>query len=138
MKNYILVMFFFILLFSCDNKSKVEKAVEEIPLSLKVYRFDKAFFETPPSALANLKAEYPFFFPEGTPDTIWINKMKNPQWRELYQEVEKKYSLPVILHDERLTTAGAIMGFAEDGVDGDIDAEAARLILEDYLNISDK
>ena len=54
------------------------------------------------------------------------------------QEVEKKYSLPVILHDERLTTAGAIMGFAEDGVDGDIDAEAARLILEDYLSTSNK
>ena len=57
---------------------------------------------------------------------------------EFAQEVEKKYSLPVILHDERLTTAGAIMGFAEDEVDGDIDAEAARLILEDYLSTSNK
>jgi len=82
-----------LLLVSCDKKSKVEKAIEETPpVSLKVYRFDKAFFETPPNELDNLKAEYPFFFPEGTPDSIWIEKMKNPQWRELYQEVEKKYS----------------------------------------------
>jgi gliding motility-associated lipoprotein GldB len=82
-----------LLLVSCDKKTKVEKEIEETPpVSLKVYRFDKAFFETPPNELANLKAEYPFFFPEGTPDNVWIEKMQNPQWRELYAEVEKKYS----------------------------------------------
>ena len=82
-----------IVFISCDKKSKVEKAIEETPpVSLKVYRFDKAFFETPPNELPNLKAEYPFFFPEGTPDNVWTDKMQNPQWKELYQEVEKKYS----------------------------------------------
>ncbi len=93
MKKYILVLLTAIALFSCDKKSKVEKAIEETPpVSLKVYRFEKEFFETPPEKLANLKAEYPFFFPEGTPDDVWIEKMKNPQWRELYTEVEKQYS----------------------------------------------
>ena len=93
MKKYLVVFLTVFVLISCDKKSKVEKAIEETPpVSLKVYRFDKAFFETPPSELANLKAEYPFFFPEGTPDKIWIDKMQNPQWKELYSEVEKKYS----------------------------------------------
>lgn len=41
--------------------------------------------------------------------------------------------LPIIPHDERLTTSEARIGFAESGYDGDIDAESARLILEDYL-----
>lgn len=79
-------------LISCDNKSKVEKAVEAIPLEIKVERFDKLFFETPPQDLNKLKAEFPYFFPSGNDDSVWINKMKNPLWRELYTEVQKKYS----------------------------------------------
>ena len=81
-----------LLLISCDKKSKVEKAVEEIPIEVKVVRFEKDFFETKPNDLPNLKAEYPFFFPEGNDDKIWIEKMQNPLWRELYSEVEKRYS----------------------------------------------
>ena len=92
MKKYLVAFLIVVLLVSCDKKSKVEKAVEKIPLELKVYRFDKAFFETSPKELLNLKAEYPFFFSEGTPDKVWTDKMQNPQWRELYQETEKKYS----------------------------------------------
>jgi len=79
-------------LISCDNKSKVEKAVEAIPLEIKVERFDKLFFETPPQDLNKLKKEFPYFFPSGNDDSVWINKIKNPLWRELYTEVQKKYS----------------------------------------------
>lgn len=91
MKKYLVALVLLVGLSSCDKKSKVEKAVEQIPLEIKVYRFDKAFFETPASELANLKAEYPFFFPEGVADKVWTDKMENPQWQELYREVEKKY-----------------------------------------------
>ena len=79
-------------LISCDNKSKVEKAVEAIPLKIKVERFDKLFFETPPQDLNKLKKEFPYFFPSGNDDSVWLDKMKNPLWRELYTEVQKKYS----------------------------------------------
>ncbi|NHM05763.1 gliding motility lipoprotein GldB [Flavobacterium sp. CYK-4] len=93
MKNYRLLLPFLCcwVLLSCDKKSKVEKAVEEIPLQIKVNRFDKAFFETQPQDLPKLKAEYPFFFPAGNDDQVWIEKMQNPQWRELYTEVQKRY-----------------------------------------------
>ena len=94
MRNYRLLfsVFCLVLCFSCDKKTKVEKAVEEIPLEIKVQRFDKAFFETSPQDLSKLKAQYPVFFPAGNDDQVWIEKMQNPQWRELYTEVEKKYS----------------------------------------------
>lgn len=93
MKKHIVALLVVVAFVSCDKKTKVEKAVEETPpVTMKVYRFDKDFFETPPAKLANLKAEYPFFFPEGTPDNVWTEKMQNPQWRELYAEVEKQYS----------------------------------------------
>ncbi len=42
--------------------------------------------------------------------------------------------IPIVLHDERLTTSEAMLAFDEYGVNGDIDAEAARLILVDFLN----
>ena len=92
MKKYFVSFLIIVVFISCDKKSKVEKAVEQIPLKIKVYRFDKAFFETSPNDLHNLKEEYPFFFPNGTPDKVWLNKMQNPQWRELYQAVEKKFT----------------------------------------------
>lgn len=93
MKKYLIALFVVFAVLSCDKKSKVEKEIEETPLvPLKVHRFEKAFFEAKPADLANLKAEYPFFFPQNTPDSVWTNKMQNPLWREMYKEVEKKYS----------------------------------------------
>ena len=50
MVKYFLAFALIFSFISCNQKSKVEKAVEEIPLELKVYRFDKAFFE-PDAAL---------------------------------------------------------------------------------------
>ena len=89
-KHFLLISFVFLFI-SCDKKSKVEKAVEEIPVEIKVDRFDKAFFESKPEDLASLKTEYPFFFPEDIDDKVWIDKMQNKDWRALYNEVQKKY-----------------------------------------------
>ncbi|MEO0045975.1 MAG: hypothetical protein RL705_1166 [Bacteroidota bacterium] len=91
MKKYFAILTLVFLLASCDKKSKVEKAVEEIPVTLQVDRFDQAFFEATSKDLTNLKAEYPFFFPEGVSDQVWIDKMQHKDWRELYNEVQKKY-----------------------------------------------
>jgi len=92
MKIYRFVVVLCLFFLSCDQKSKVEKAVEEIPVDIKVERFDKVFFETKPEDLAKVKKQYPFFFPPGNDDTIWLSKMKDPVWREVYTEVQKKYS----------------------------------------------
>lgn len=54
------------------------------------------------------------------------------------KKLELALEIPVIFHDERLTTSEAKIGFDEDGIDGDIDAEAARLILESYLETKEK
>jgi gliding motility-associated lipoprotein GldB len=78
-------------LFSCKNESKVEDAVAQIPIEFKVERFDQIFYGSKPENLAQIKAKYPFFFPEGNQDSVWVNKLKNPLLRELYNEVQKKY-----------------------------------------------
>ncbi len=85
----ILLSFFFL---SCEKKSKSEKVIEDISVNIEVRRFDKAFFEATPENLDNIKKDYPLFFPLGNTDEVWIEKMQNPQWRELYGEVQKQYS----------------------------------------------
>jgi len=77
---------------SCNKKSKIEQDVEQIPVELSVDRFDKAFFETKPEDLANLKTKYPFFFSNKYDDKVWIDKLQNKDWRALYNEVQKKYA----------------------------------------------
>ncbi|MDR6764449.1 gliding motility-associated lipoprotein GldB [Flavobacterium sp. 2755] len=91
MKIYRFVVVLCLFFLSCDQKTKVEKEVEEIPVDIKVERFDKAFFETKPEDLAKLKKQYSYFFP-GNDDNVWLQKMKEPIWREVYEEVQKKYS----------------------------------------------
>ena len=91
MKVYIYCLILCCFFLSCDKKSKKEAAIDEIPLNIKVERFDKVFFETKPQDLYKIKKEFPFFFPSGNEDAVWLNKMQDPLWRELYSEVEKKY-----------------------------------------------
>ncbi len=51
-----------------------------------------------------------------------------------YVDILRKHiSLPITYIDERLTTSEATLGFEAVGIEGDIDAESARLILESYL-----
>lgn len=92
MKLYLLPIVVCMLFWSCDQKSKVEKAIEETPVEIKVERFDKIFFETPPKDLAKVKKQFPYFFSPQINDTVWLNKMQAPIWREVYTEVQKKYS----------------------------------------------
>ncbi|MGL2987260.1 gliding motility lipoprotein GldB [Flavobacterium sp. RSSA_27] len=91
MKIYLVPLLICFFLLSCDKKNKVETTVEEISIEIKADRFDQAFFETRPEDLSQLKQKYPYFFPTGTEDAVWIEKMQHPQWRELYAEVQKKY-----------------------------------------------
>jgi gliding motility-associated lipoprotein GldB len=91
MKTYLIFIVLSFCILSCGQKSKVEKAVAEIPVEIKVDRFDKIFFETQPEDLNKVKREYPFFFPARNEDAVWLNKMKDPLWLELYNEVQKKY-----------------------------------------------
>lgn len=94
---------FCLLLLSCDKKKSVEKVVEKIPLTIKIERFDKLFFESSPSDLEKIKKQYPFFFPKAIPNRVWTDKIQNPLWRELYTEVEKKYENITPVHSELVT-----------------------------------
>lgn len=92
MKKYIILFALVLSFFSCKKSNdKIQPKAEEIELSIEVDRYDKAFFETKPENLAQLKAKYPDFFPPNVTDAFLKEKMQNKQWRELYEEVEQRY-----------------------------------------------
>jgi gliding motility-associated lipoprotein GldB len=92
MKKVIILFIVIIAILACDKKTKLQKTIQEIPVEIKIERFDKLFFESKPTDLNKLKTQFPFFFPKGTADSVWLEKMQNPLWRELYTEVQKKFS----------------------------------------------
>lgn len=92
MKIYLFSIVFCLFFLSCDKKNRTENTISTIPLEIKVERFDKIFFETPSKDLEKVEKEFPFFFPRGIDNSVWLNKMQDPMWRELYTEVQKKYA----------------------------------------------
>lgn len=91
MKKLFLLLLF-VAFVSCNEKSKIEKATEKIPLTVQVERFDKVFYETPIADFSSMRRKYAAFFPNEIADSVFIEKMTNPLYRELYTEVQKKYS----------------------------------------------
>lgn len=91
MRKLAFLLMFTLFFISCDKKDKVEKAIEEVPVELTVERFDKVFYESDPNELSKIKHQFPYFFPEGNEDTVWINKMKNPLLKQVHDEVQKKF-----------------------------------------------
>lgn len=92
MKKFLCFLCVTMLVVSCKKNDKIVKDAEEIPLTIEVDRYDKAFFESKPQDLPMLKAKYPDFFPPGIDEKYLAEKMVHPMWRQLYQEVEKRYN----------------------------------------------
>lgn len=80
-----------LLIIACKQENKIEEKVAAIPVAFEVERFDKMFYESDASNLPAVKEKYPFLFPEGNEDSVWLNKLKNPLLQDLYKEVIKKY-----------------------------------------------
>lgn len=82
---------FFLIFMSCDKKSKAEKEAEKIDITLEEIRFDKLYYETKPEDFTDFRQQFPIFFPNQFEDSVFINKLKNPLNRELYNEVQKAF-----------------------------------------------
>ncbi len=92
MKKCILVLAFLVLVTACKKENETEEKIAEIPVpKVKIDRFDKAFFDAGAKGLPELKQKYPFLFPEGNEDAVWLGKMNDPFMLKLKAEVDKKY-----------------------------------------------
>lgn len=98
MKHWVLVLFG-VLLFSCNNESKIEKEIEKIPMDVEIIRFDKEFAKATTADLPNLKIEYPAFFPKQYNDSIWLEKLTDTLQDQLEIEVAKTFPKDEALED---------------------------------------
>ncbi|NRD19398.1 gliding motility lipoprotein GldB [Winogradskyella eckloniae] len=88
--RFFIILVFSVMLWSCDEASKLEKEIAKIETDFIIERFDTAFFEAEPKDLQKLKSAYPFFF-TSDPDSFWLEKMKDSLQIELLSEVQTKF-----------------------------------------------
>jgi len=91
MYRLMFLIFLTFVLVSCENESKEEKEIAKITIDLKVIRFDQEFAKVTSENLPELKAEYPYLFPESFTDSMWIAKATDTIQQELNEEVEKAF-----------------------------------------------
>ncbi|MFN3639621.1 MAG: gliding motility lipoprotein GldB, partial [Flavobacterium sp.] len=80
-----------VLFFSCGGSSALEKEISEIQVDFALERFDQIYYENPVEDFPNLRKEYSIFFPDEFPDSIFVAKLEDPLYRELYVEVQLRY-----------------------------------------------
>ena len=62
-------------LLSCNTESQLESEIKAIPLDVELIKFHEEFSNSNSEDLPKLKAAFPLFFPEKTPDSIWNSKL---------------------------------------------------------------
>ncbi len=77
---------------ACKKDKEVPEAIANLPLEVKVLRFDQEFAETTPENLADIKAKYPYFFPAQYSDSVWIAKIQDTLQIELRQAVDSAFA----------------------------------------------
>tara|TARA_R110001592_G_scaffold119736_2_gene323117 strand:+ start:538 stop:1494 length:957 start_codon:yes stop_codon:yes gene_type:complete len=92
MRKYFFIFTLFTFLFSCNNNQENKIDVSAIEVDFSIDRFDVDFYTTKEDSLFKTKEKYPLFFPKETPDSIWIQKIKNVDEQELFIETQKVYS----------------------------------------------
>jgi gliding motility-associated lipoprotein GldB len=91
MHRKILYLLLAVIVISCDSKSKLEKEIEQVPVDFEVVRFDQKFANVTAETLPQLKAEYPFLFPERFTDSVWLERINDSIQQELNTEVTNTF-----------------------------------------------
>ena len=90
--RYFILYLFFVGFLSCSKTTNSSIDVSDIQVITDIHRFDQKFYTSGPGNLSILKGEYPYLFPEPNADSIWVNKMQNPDEQELFSESQKLYN----------------------------------------------
>ncbi|MEM9143186.1 MAG: gliding motility lipoprotein GldB [Bacteroidota bacterium] len=80
-------LLFSLLFFGCIDNEKTAEDIAKIKVNVPILRFDQEFAKAIPSDLPRLQRDYPYFFPEQYPDSIWAVKLKDTVQTELLEEV---------------------------------------------------
>lgn len=81
-----------IIIIACGEDDQKEKEIAQIPVDLRVERFDEKFASADAEDLPSLKREFPYLFPQQYPDSLWIEKMSDTIQVELNEAVAEQFS----------------------------------------------
>ncbi|WP_431137160.1 gliding motility lipoprotein GldB [Psychroserpens mesophilus] len=100
MKKICCILFLLLVAYSCKKEDQLEKEISKIDVDFVVERFDRAFSETRPENLGQLKTTFPFLFSKYVPDSIVKARMTDSLQIELLEEVNKKFDNFLEIEDE--------------------------------------
>jgi gliding motility-associated lipoprotein GldB len=80
----------------------LEQAIEQIDARVEIVRFEKVFANAGIADLPQLKAEYPIFFPERFPDSIWQARLTDSLQQQLESATMAVFPDDEELHDQLL------------------------------------
>lgn len=80
-----------LMLTSCGETDQTEAEINKVAIDLQISRFDQEFANADAADIPELKATYPYLFPEQFPDSVWIAKLTDTIQVELSEEVEKAF-----------------------------------------------
>ncbi|WP_306013583.1 MULTISPECIES: gliding motility lipoprotein GldB [unclassified Allomuricauda] len=80
-----------LVLWSCGETDKTEAEIDKIAVDLRISRFDQEFADASATEIPELKAKYPYLFPEQFPDSVWVAKLSDTIQIELSEEVDKAF-----------------------------------------------
>ena len=82
----------FILFVACNDEVQISEKILNIPVEVRVERFEQQFYKNSRSELIALKKEFPFMFPTAVNDSVWLQKMNNEEELFLFKETQKRYT----------------------------------------------
>ncbi len=98
MKKISVLLVIISLVFSCTTKNKLDVDVSDINVEVNIKRFEQVFYSATAKDLPRIKKEFRSVFPHDN-DSIWLQKMKDPDDLELFNEVQKVF--PNFKHEKK-------------------------------------
>lgn len=84
------IFIFFIL--SCSKERQNAPDLSGISSDPQIIRFEELFYESSADELPILKAQFPYLFPAGNADSVWVSKIEDEDEQYLYSETQKLYA----------------------------------------------
>ena len=91
MRKIFILFLLFLVVFSCVKENKIEQKIKNIPMAVKMERFDELFRKTNANNLQKLKQKYPFMLSKKYSDSFWIARAKDTLQIKLLNEVAKVF-----------------------------------------------
>lgn len=90
--RFLLLIVFVCSLISCSTERQNSPDLSGISSDPEIIRFEQLFYNSSETELPDLKARFPYLFPQGNADSVWIRKINDEDEQFLFSETQKQYA----------------------------------------------